>query len=71
MNENLIKGSNCIFTMLIFYSSQIVTDYKSIYLVGCIYKVVVEVLVNMLKPVIDKVINEFIKSFCEVKTTFE
>ena len=60
MNKKLVKDSNCSFIALIpnVTSPSKWSDFRTISLDGCIYKILFEVLSNRLKLVIDNMLSE-------------
>ncbi|GAU41808.1 hypothetical protein TSUD_299740 [Trifolium subterraneum] len=64
-NNRLVKGSNCTFIVFIpkVANPKKMSDFRHISLVGCMYKVLANVLANRLKSVIDKVILDTQSTF--------
>jgi hypothetical protein len=64
-NGKLVRGSNCTFIVLIpkISNPQRVSDFLPIFLVGCLYKVLANVLENRLRGVIGKIIPETQSAF--------
>lgn len=58
-NGKLSKGVNSTFIALILKvtSPQRLNDYRPIFMVGCLYKVLAKVLANRLRGVIGKVVS--------------
>nr|KYP62677.1 Transposon TX1 uncharacterized [Cajanus cajan] len=64
-NGKLVKGSNSSFVVLVPKTDnpQKVEEYRPIFLIGCMYKVLAKVLANRMKKVVGKVISESQSAF--------
>jgi len=64
-NGSLVKGLNCMFIALIskVENSELLLEFRLVYLVSCVYKVLVKVLPNRLKKFIGSLVSDIQLAF--------